>query len=216
MKQSLLSLRANSILRLLKKRYPDADVRPADDDPFQFLVCVMLSAQCTDAAVDKYSPALFARYSTPAAMARAPLRSIEKLIHSMGLYHTKARNIRAMSRIIMNKFGGKVPRTMDELTTIPGVGRKSASVILPRIFGVPGLAVDTHVRRVSGRLGLTKHKDPAKIEKDLCALIPPRWWDFTSLALIYHGRRVCHARGPRCASCFLRSLCEWPNKTDLH
>ncbi len=199
--------RARTILRRLRKHYPDAEPGRTSLPPFQVLVTVILSAQCTDVAVARVTPALFKRWPDARAFAKAPQRSIEAMIRSLGLFRAKAKSIRAASRMLLEEFSGKVPRTMAELTRLPGVGRKTANVVLPRVFGVPGLAVDTHVVRLSGRLGLSKHDDPAKIESDLCALFPPKSWDVASHSIIFHGRRICPARTPRCVDCFLSDLC---------
>ena len=167
----------------------------------------MLSAQCTDAAVNKSTPALFRRYPTPQALSQAPIADIESLIRSLGLFRAKARSLKRCAEQLVRQFNGEVPSTMEELTTLAGVGRKTANVIRGHAFGIPGIAVDTHCRRLSRRLGLTREQDPAKIECDLSKILPPPEWTGFSHRLIIHGRRVCHARKPACSKCDLSSLC---------
>ncbi|HEY8504479.1 MAG TPA: endonuclease III [Gemmataceae bacterium] len=202
-----LPVRVRRILRILARLYPDAVTALRHEDPLQLLVATILSAQCTDARVNMVTPALFARYPDAAAFAGANLRELQRLIKSTGFYRNKAKNIRACCREIVAKHGGKVPETLEELVKLPGIGRKTANVILGDAFGTPGITVDTHVRRVSRRLGLTAHTDPAKIERDLMAIIPRRQWTAFSHRLIFHGRRVCTARKPRCGECALNRLC---------
>jgi endonuclease-3 len=175
-------------------------------NPLELLISTILSAQSTDAQVNKVTPVLFARYKTAAEFAGARREDLEALIHSTGFFHAKARAIQNASRVLLEKFGGVVPRTMDELLQLPGVGRKTANVVLSR-FGVPGIVVDTHVRRLSRRMALTAHADPDKIEQDLMGLIPREEWSDFSLRLIYFGREVCTARRPQCPSCPLNDLC---------
>ena len=202
-----ISKRARAILRRLRAEYGDAQSGLSKRPPFQFLVSVILSAQCTDIAVNRVTPRLSKAYPTPKKMARARLGSIEALIRSLGLYRAKAKNLRGTARALVERHGGRVPRTMPQLLELPGVGRKTANVVLPNLFGTPGLAVDTHVIRLSGLLGLSAEKDPGRIEKQLCALLPPESWGFISHALIWHGRGVCIARRPRCRECTLKELC---------
>jgi endonuclease-3 len=175
--------------------------------PLQLLVATILSAQCTDAQVNKVTPALFARYRTAEDFASADLSELESYIRSTGFYHQKARAIREMARALLARFGGEVPGTMEELLQLPGVGRKTANVILGAAFGHPGMVVDTHVRRISQRWGLTAHDDPSKIERDLMALLDRAEWSDFSLRVIYFGRDVCTARAPQCPGCPLRRLC---------
>jgi endonuclease III len=157
-------------------------------------------------------PVLFGRYPNPAALAAASPKAIENIIRSLGLFRTKARSLKACARQLIEEFGGEVPATMAELTRLAGVGRKTANVILGHAFGTPGVVVDTHARRLSRRLGLTRHEDPNRIERDLMKLLPPGEWTPFSHRLIVHGRRVCHARKPRCEACFLKDLCPSANK----
>jgi endonuclease-3 len=173
----------------------------------QLLVATILSAQCTDARVNSVTPALFARYPDAKAFADADPRELESIIRPLGFFRAKAAHVIACCRGLVERFGGNVPRTMEELTSLRGVARKTANVVLGQVFDVPGIPVDTHVIRLSNRLGLTTEADPVKIERDLNALVPPREWSKFGLRLIFHGRRVCHARGPRCGSCTLAGLC---------
>jgi endonuclease-3 len=171
------------------------------------LIAVILSAQCTDAAVNKVTPELFRRYPNPAALASARVEDIEKTIRALGLYRAKAKSLQRCARQLVDEFDGEIPSTMDELTRLAGVGRKTANVILGHAFNTPGIVVDTHCRRVSQRLGLTSHSDPVKIEQDLSRLLPRREWSGFSHRLIMHGRRVCYARKPACGRCVLNDLC---------
>jgi endonuclease-3 len=202
-----LRLRAGRIARALARLNPEADCELDHAGPLQLLVATILSAQCTDARVNRVTPALFARFPDAAAFAAAEPRELERLIHSTGFFRNKARLIRACCRALVERHGGKVPATMEELVPLPGVGRKTANVILGNAFGVPGLPVDTHVARLSRRLGLTAATDPVKIERDLNALLPRKEWTAFGHRLILHGRRVCHARRPQCDGCGLARLC---------
>lgn len=183
------------------------------DTPFQLLVATVLSAQTTDENVNKATPALFARYPEPADLAAADPEDVEKLIHSTGFFRSKARSIIGLSNALEERFDGEVPEDMDDLVTLPGVGRKTANVILSVAFDKPGLAVDTHVKRLTRRLGLTQSDDPVKIESDVTAMLPPEEWGAFGLRLILHGRRVCIARKPRCPDCVLNDFC--PSSTVL-
>ncbi len=177
-------------------------------NPLQLLVATILSAQCTDVRVNLVTPELFKRYPTAEALAAAPLRSIERLIQSTGFFRNKAKNIQACCRKLVADHGGEVPRTLEELVELPGVGRKTANVVLGVAYKIAtGLVVDTHVARLSHRLGLTEHRDPVKIERDLMALLPKNRWIEFSHELIHHGRQICIARRPRCEVCPLDSLC---------
>ncbi len=177
------------------------------DSPFQLLVATILSAQCTDRMVNSILPALFRKYPDPEAFASAKIPELEKIIHPCGFYHAKAAHIVAACRGIVERFGGKVPSAMEELTSLPGVGRKTANVVLGDAFGVPGLPVDTHVGRLSIRMGLSDSEDPAETEKKLCAALAPEHWAEFSHLMIIHGRTVCPARKPDCARCTLGTLC---------
>lgn len=200
--------RALKIARQLAKTYAGAECALKHDSPFQLLVATILSAQCTDERVNLVTPALFAKYPTPAALAASKQSDVEKLIQSTGFFRAKATNLRGMAQALVEQFGGELPRTLDEMTSLPGVGRKTANVVLGTAFGLPtGVVVDTHVRRITRLLGLTKHLDPAKIEQDLQALLPKSEWINFSHRLIHHGRQICNARKPNCPECPLLKLC---------
>ena len=177
------------------------------DGPFQLLAATIMSAQTTDEAVNSVTPALFARYPTPADLAAADPAEVEKLIHPTGFFRAKTRSLLGMAAALEDRFGGQVPPAMEDLVTIPGVGRKTANVVRSVGFGLPGLPVDTHVGRLSRRLGLTVETDPVKVEADLDAIVPARERGALSLRLILHGRQVCAARKPRCAACVLAHIC---------
>lgn len=200
--------RAPEILARLKQEYPDAHCALDHADAYQLLVATILSAQCTDARVNLVTPALFAAYPGPAALARAQQPDVERLVQSTGFFRNKARNLIAMAQAVMASHGGAIPRTMAELHALPGVGRKTANVVLGNAFGISeGVTVDTHVTRLSGLLRLTRQVEPVKIEQDLMQLVPQADWTLVSHLLILHGRAVCIARRPRCQSCVLRELC---------
>jgi endonuclease III len=202
-----LRARARRIAAGLAKLYPDAHCELDFANPLQLLVATILSAQCTDVRVNQVTPALFARFPDATALATAKPAELEKIIRSTGFFRAKARNIQLCCRQIVDEHGGEVPATMEELTALNGVGRKTANVVLGNAFGVPGLPVDTHVIRVSWRLGLTTDMDPVKIERDLTALFPPEEWTMLGHRLIFLGRRVCHARNPKCATCGVAKDC---------
>ena len=206
--------KANLIRRLakliakLKKAYPDADCALRHGDPLKLLVATILSAQCTDKRVNLVTKTLFKKYKTPGDYASASQRTLENEIRSTGFFRNKAKNIRGACAKIISDFDGKVPHTMSQLLTLPGVARKTANCVLGNAFGLAeGVVVDTHVIRLSGRLGLTKHKEPVKIERDLVAIVPPEEWILFSHLLIFHGRAVCSARKPDCDNCPLAKLC---------
>lgn len=192
----------------LKKTYPAADCSLDHKDPFQLLIATILSAQCTDARVNLVTPALFKKYPGPAEMAKAAPADLEKLIHSTGFYKSKALSLKEASKSIVGNFGGKVPGTMEELLTLRGVARKTANVVLGSAFGIAsGVVVDTHVKRLAFRLGLTKETAPAKIEVDLMKALPKTGWIWFAHALVLHGRSVCGARKPLCGKCPLTKIC---------
>ena len=195
------------ILKLLKKHYQDSQCALSYKTPYQLLVATVLSAQCTDERVNKVTPHLFKKYSDPQSMSRASLKQIETLIKSTGFYKNKAKHICSAARRIMIEHKGEVPRTMKELTKLPGVGRKTANVVLGNAFGVPGIVVDTHVTRLSNRLGFAKEKDAVKLEKKLEKVVPKKDWVGFSHWMIQHGRRLCKARKPLCKDCFLDHIC---------
>ena len=196
-----------AILERLRKAYAGAEIALDFGDKFQLLVAVILSAQCTDARVNMVTPALFARYPTAEAIAAAEPEDIEPYIRTCGLFTTKAKNIVAASRMIVEHNGGKVPNSMEELLELPGVGRKTANVVLSVGFAQDAIAVDTHVFRVANRTGLTRAKTPARSERQLMKVVPKQWWSRAHQWLIHHGREVCHARNPACARCVLVDLC---------
>jgi endonuclease-3 len=191
----------------LARLYPDARCALEHENPLQLLIATILSAQCTDARVNQVTPALFACYPRAESFANADPGALETAIQSTGFFRNKARNIMACCRQLVERHGGQVPGTMEDLVQLPGVGRKTANVILGSAFDTPGITVDTHVGRLSRRLGLTTETDPEKVERDLMALIPRKDWTMFSHRLIFHGRQVCHARKPNCAGCALAALC---------
>jgi endonuclease-3 len=208
-----LKTRAEKISKILQGLFPEVKTQLFHQNAFQLLVATILSAQCTDKQVNQVTAALFKRLKTPDDFAAAPLKSIEKLIRPTGFFHNKAKNIKNCARAILEQHGGQVPRTLEELVKLPGVGRKTANVVLGAAFGIPGIVVDTHVARISNRLGLTTNKNPVKIEFDLMRLIPRRDWNDFCLRLIFFGRATCSARNPKCPQCPLNNLCPWPYKT---
>ena len=200
--------RAGALIEAFGKVYPEAHCELDFSNPLELLVATILSAQCTDKRVNMVTPALFKKHRTARAYAQAPQEVLEKEIQSTGFFRAKARSLRAMAADLVAKHGGKVPSTMEDLTALPGVGRKTANVVLGNAFDLnEGVVVDTHVRRLSRRLGLTKHTDPAKIEGDLMKLIPRGQWAIFSHWLIWHGRRRCYARKPDCDGCEVQHLC---------
>lgn len=199
--------RVAPILRRLAKLYPDAECALVHENPLQLLVATILSAQCTDKRVNLVTPALFARYRNAADFANADLAELEGYIRTTGFFRNKAKNIQACCAAIVEQHGGEVPDTLDNLVKLPGVGRKTANVVLGNAFDTPGITVDTHVGRLSRRLGFTKHTDPVKVEHELMELIPRKKWTTASHELILHGRAVCFARKPKCESCTLKDFC---------
>lgn len=202
------SARAAELLRLLPDIYPDAHCELDYSTPLELLVATILSAQCTDKRVNLVTQALFARCRSAGDYAAIPQDELEALVHSTGFFRNKAKNIRAMATDLLVRHAGEVPRSLDELAALPGVGRKTANVVLGNAFGInAGVVVDTHVSRLSQRLGLTKATEPIAIERDLIKLFPQEKWTLLSHWLIFHGRRRCMARNPQCADCELQSLC---------
>ena len=197
------------IIEKLKKAYPDAKCSLDFRSPFEMMIAVMLSAQCTDDRVNLTTPALFAKYNSPEKMANAPLDELEELVHPCGFYKNKAKNMKLASQKILKDFGGKVPNTIEELITIPGVGRKSANVIMLEAFNNPqGIAVDTHVKRLSKRIGFSKQTEPEKIEQDLLKQIPKEYYKDVNHIFIWHGRNICSARNPKCNECPIFDNCK--------
>ena len=195
-------------LDILKKTYPDAKPALHFSSPFELLVATMLSAQCTDKQVNKCTDVLFPKYNTPEAFAAMDFETLEPYIRSCGFYRMKGEHILAMSRILLEQYGGRVPQTREELTKLPGVGRKTANVVLSNAFGIPAIAVDTHVFRVTNRMGLADADDVLKTEQQLMEHIPEKDWSDAHHWLIYHGRQVCDARKPKCASCCVADVCD--------
>lgn len=204
--------RAGRIARTLRRLHPDADCALRHAGAFELLAATILSAQCTDERVNAVTPALFRRYPTPAAMADADPEALMELIRPTGFFRNKARSLIGMAAAIRDEHGGQVPDTMAALVRLPGVGRKTANVLLGTWFHRPAIFVDTHVARLAGRLGLSTATDPDGIERDLMALLPERDWTFTAHALIWHGRRVCGARKPACEACGLAADCPFPSR----
>ncbi len=208
--------RALEILVRLKRLYPDAPCTLNYETPVQLLVATMLSAQCTDERVNMVTPALFNRFPDAFALANAPPAEIETLIRSTGFYRNKAKNIQAACQILVKQYGGQVPPSMPQLLQLPGVARKTANVVLGHAFGInAGVTVDTHVKRLSYRLGLTKQTNPLLIERDLIPLLPSEEWENFSIRLVYHGRAICKARSPACNACLLADLCPSANLPQL-
>lgn len=200
---------AVEIFELLKKQYPDAKCSLDFNTPFEMMVAVMLSAQCTDERVNKVTAEFFPKYNTPKAFADMPLEDIENLIHSCGFYKNKAKNLKLASQKILTEFNGEVPQTMEELMSIPGVGRKSANVIMLEAFNNPqGIAVDTHAKRISNRIGFSSAKEPQKIEQDLLKLFPKEYYHDANHILIWHGRNTCKSQKPNCENCCIKHLCK--------
>lgn len=205
--------RAARVMARLQTMYPDARIELDFSNPLELLVATILSAQCTDQRVNQVTAELFPRYRRALDWASAPPARLEREIYSTGFYKAKAKSLLGMARALIERHGGEVPRTLEELTKLPGVGRKTANVVLGNAFGVPAFPVDTHVTRVSQRLGFTRATDPEDIHDDLCALVSRPKWTHASHLLIWHGRRTCHAMRPKCPECGVRALCPWPGKT---
>ena len=199
--------RARRIQRELARSYPYAVAELDFDDAWQLLVATVLSAQTTDVRVNSVTPGLFAAYPGPWELAEAPAEDVEQRVRSLGFYRSKARSIQGLATRIVDEYDGRVPGTLTELVTLPGVGRKTANVVLGNAFGVPGITVDTHFGRLARRFGWTDQEDPVKVETDVAALFPPAVWTELSHELIYHGRRMCHARKPACGVCPVADLC---------
>jgi endonuclease-3 len=209
MRESLAQkkVRARVIYRILTKTYPNVRCELNYKTPFQLLVATVLSAQCTDKRVNQTTPALFKKYPNPKKMAVADIKDIQRLVKSTGFYRAKAKNLNSLSRKITKEFYGKVPNNLKDLITLPGVGRKTANVVLGHAFGIPGITVDTHFGRLSRRFGWSKSQDPVKVEFEVGDLISRKEWTNLSQRLIWHGRRVCHSRKPACGACPLAKYC---------
>ena len=207
--------RVKEIIKVLSKEIPDSKIALNFSNPFELLIATILSAQCTDVKVNQVTADLFKKYRSVKDYADVNLTELEEDIRSTGFYRNKATSIQKCCRELAARFGGKVPRTLEELVTLPGVGRKTANVILGNAFGVPGIVVDTHVLRVSQRIGLTKNEDPVKIEFDLMEIVPKEEWSHLSNLLIWHGRKTCIARKPLCQACPIRKLCDYGSGTGI-
>lgn len=198
------------IIEILKKTYPDAKCSLDFSTPFELGISVMLSAQCTDKRVNKTTPAIFAKYNTPEDFVNIDIRKLEELIHPCGFYKTKAKNIKLYSEKVIKEYGEELPKDMEKLMTLPGIGRKSANVIMLEAFGIAqGIAVDTHCTRISNRLGLSENKDPGHIEQDLIKIIPKKYFKDVNHLFIWHGRNICTARNPKCNICPVAKYCEF-------
>lgn len=198
---------ARAIYRTLSKRYPNVRCELDFRNPLELMVAVVLSAQCTDKRINQITPALFKKYRRPIDYAKAPLAEIEEFIFSAGFYHSKARHLKGLGRKLVEDYNSVVPATIEELITLPGVGRKTANVVLGHAFGIPGITVDTHFGRLSRRFEWTSSMDPVKVEYEVGELIPQKEWTNLSQRMIWHGRRVCHSRKPACGACPLAKLC---------
>lgn len=200
---------AINIIEILKKAYPDAKCSLDFTTPFELLIAVILSAQCTDERVNKTTPSIFLNYNTPEDFANIELSKLEELIHPCGFYKTKAKNIKATANILVQEYNSEVPRTMEELMRLPGVGRKTANVVMLEAFNLPqGIAVDTHAKRLSNKIGLSKETDPFKIETDLLKIFPKEFYKDINHIFIYHGRNTCTARNPKCENCVINKFCK--------
>jgi endonuclease-3 len=214
--QAAAAERVKKILPILKKTYPDATIALHFTNPLELLIATILSAQCTDVRVNMVTKDLFQKYKSAADWAGAALKQIEEDIRTCGFYHNKAVNIKAACRKIVEEYGGQVPHTVEELVTLPGVGRKTANVVLGNAFGIPGIACDTHVIRLSRRLGLSQNTDdPVKLEFDLDDIVPKKDWTLFSHLLIFHGRNLCAARQPNCPACPIARYCPAAHRPDL-
>lgn len=199
--------KVNEILSLLKKEYPDAGPELNFSSNYELLIAVILSAQCTDVRVNKITEVLFKRANTAEQMIQVPLKELEQIIRTCGMFHQKAKNVLKASQTLVEKYGGEVPNSFDDLIELAGVGQKTANVVMSCAFDVPAIAVDTHVKRLAFRLGFTKHTQPEKVEEDLKRLIPKEEWSLSHHLLIFHGRRCCKARKPDCLNCVVEEYC---------
>lgn len=211
-KQEDLKKRIKEIIKILSKEIPDTRIALKFSNPLELLIATILSAQCTDVKVNQVTVDLFKKYPLAKEYAESNLEKLEKEIRPTGFYRNKAKSIQKCCQELVKRFGGEVPKTLEALVTLPGVGRKTANVILGNAFGIPGIVIDTHVHRVSQRIGLTKNDDPTKIEFDLMEIVPKKEWTHFSNLLIWHGRRTCIARKPLCETCPIRKECHYGSK----
>lgn len=207
--------RVNEIIKMLSKEIPDSRIALKFSNPLELLIATILSAQCTDVKVNQVTADLFKKYRSAKDYAGADLTELEQDVRPTGFYRNKAKSLQKCSQELVARFGGKVPQVLEELVTLPGVGRKTANVILGNAFGVPGIVVDTHVQRVSQRIGLTQNSDPVKIEFDLMEIVPREEWTHFSNLLIWHGRKTCVAKKPLCETCPIRKLCDYGSKIGI-
>ncbi len=214
MDKQALQKRVKEIIKILSKEIPDSRIALKFSNSLELLIATILSAQCTDAKVNQVTADLFKKYRSAKDYAEADLAELEEDIRPTGFYRNKAKSLQKCCRELLARFGGKVPQTLEELVGLPGVGRKTANVILGNAFGIPGIVVDTHVQRVSQRIGLTKNEDPVKIEFDLMEIVPREEWTHFSNLLIWHGRKICIARKPLCEICPIRKLCDYGSKVN--
>jgi len=213
-KQEAFKKRVKEIIKILSKEIPDTRIALKFYNPLELLIATILSAQCTDVKVNQVTVDLFKKYRSAKDYAESDLEKLEGEIRPTGFYRNKAKSIQKCCQELIKRFGGEIPNTLEELVTLPGVGRKTANVILGNAFGIPGLVVDTHVHRVSQRIGLTKNDDPTKIEFDLMEIVPKEEWTHFSNLLVWHGRRTCVARKPLCGACSIRKRCDYGSKTN--
>ncbi len=211
-KQEDLKKRVKEIIKILSKEIPDSRIALRFSNPLELLIATILSAQCTDVKVNQVTVDLFKKYHSVKDYAESNLVKLEEEIRPTGFYRNKAKSIQKCCQELVKRFGGEIPKTLQELVTLPGVGRKTANVILGNIFDIPGIVVDTHVQRVSQRIGLTKNNDPVKIEFDLMEIIPKEEWTHFSNLLVWHGRKTCVARKPLCGTCSIRKWCDYGSK----
>lgn len=211
-KQEDLRNRVKKIIRILSKEIPDSTIALKFSNPLELLIATILSAQCTDVKVNQVTLNLFKKYRTAKDYAESNLGTLEEEVRPTGFYRNKAKSVQKCCQELVKRFGGEVPKTLDDLVTLPGVGRKTANVLLGNAFGIPGIAVDTHVHRVSRRIGLTKNDDPVKIEFDLMEVVPKEEWTHFSNLLIWHGRKTCVAKKPLCGICPIRKECDYGSK----
>jgi len=212
-RRALLAERANKILDILEQAHPEATCALHYKNPYELVMATILSAQCTDERVNMVTPTLFARYPTPKALAGARPEDVEEIIRSTGFYRAKTKSLLGNARALVADHGGEVPRSMAEMVKLPGVGRKTASVVLGHVYDIAeGIAVDTHVLRVSNRLGIARGDDPIEVERQLMAIIPKERWTRTTDLIIFHGRKICDARRPLCGQCPVFALCRWPSR----
>ena len=212
MKKQSDQKRVKEIIKILSKEIPDSRIALRSSNPLELLIATILSAQCTDIKVNQVTVDLFKKYRSAKDYAESNLAKLEEEIRPTGFYRNKAKSLQKCCQELVKRFGGGIPKTLEELVTLPGVGRKTANVILGNAFGIPGIVVDTHVHRVSQRIGLTKNDDPVKIEFDLMEIVPKEEWTHFSNLLVWHGRRTCAAKKPLCGTCPIRNLCDYGSK----